>query len=96
MQRNPGCTVAGSVPAFTYASLISVTRNHAGVLVEVGYMGYLAPMPPPAVLTPMEYTNHHLLGISDKVCGGVHSTTRVLHRNSGRSPAPKSTGGSTS
>lgn len=40
MRWNPGCAVTGSVPAFTYASLPSVTRQHAGVLVDVGYMGY--------------------------------------------------------
>jgi hypothetical protein len=57
----------------------------AGVLVEVGYMGYLAPMPPPVVSTPTGICSFHLLGISNQVYGGVHATTQVLHRNSGRS-----------
>lgn len=49
MQWNPGCAVASSVPAFTYASRLPVTRQPAGVLVEVGYMKYWASMPPPAI-----------------------------------------------
>lgn len=49
MQRSPGCTVSGSVPVFTYASRLLVANQPAGVLAEVGFMGYLAPMPPPDV-----------------------------------------------
>lgn len=49
MQWNPGCAVTSSVPAFTYASRLPVTRQPAGVLVEVGYMEYLASMPPPVI-----------------------------------------------
>lgn len=52
MQRNPRCTVTDSVPVFTYASRLPVTNQPAGVLVEVGYMRCLAPMPSPVVLTP--------------------------------------------
>ena len=57
MRRNPRCAVASSVPVFTYASRLPVTRQPAGVLVAVGYMRYLALMPPPAVSTPTGYTN---------------------------------------
>ncbi len=71
MRRNPGCTVAGIVPVFTYASLLPVTKQHAGVLVDVGYMGYLAPMPHPAVSTPTGVCSFHLLGISNQVCSSV-------------------------
>lgn len=49
MQRSPGCTVSGSVPVFTYASRLLVANQPAGVLAEVGFMGYWAPMPPPDV-----------------------------------------------
>ena len=85
IQWNPRCAVADSVPVFTYASLTPVTRRHAGVLVEVGYMRYLALMPPPVVSTPTGIYLFHLHGISNQVYGGVHATTQVLHRNSGRS-----------
>lgn len=44
-----GGAVTSSVPAFTYASRLPVTRQPAGVLVEVGYMEYLASMPPPVI-----------------------------------------------
>ena len=84
MQRNPGCAVANSVPAFTYASRPSVTRQPAGVLVEIGYMRYLALMPFPAIsiahksmsLSPPE---HLLSGLQR-----CHPTTGVLRCNSGR------------
>lgn len=88
MRRNPGCAVTGSVPAFTYASQSPVTRQLAGVLVEVGYIRYLAPMPPPAESTPTKVGRFHLLDRFCQVCSGVHSTTRVLHCNSGRTKIP--------
>ena len=88
MRRNPGCAVTGSVPAFTYASQSPVTRQLAGVLVEVGYIRYLAPMPPPAESTPTKVGRFHLLDHFCQVCSGVHSTTRVLHCNSGRTKIP--------
>jgi hypothetical protein len=88
MRRNPGCAVTGSVPAFTYASQSPVTRQLAGVLVEVGYIRYLAPMPPPAESTPTKVGRFHLLDRFCQVCSGVHSTTRVLHCNSGRTGIP--------
>lgn len=88
MRRNPGCAVTGSVPAFTYASQSPVTRQLAGVLVEVGYIRYLAPMPPPAESTPTKVGRFHLLDRFCQVCSGVHSTTRVLHCNSGRTEIP--------
>ena len=50
-------------------------------------MRYLAPMPPPDVSTPDRLLASPFRVIY-RVCGGVHSTTRVLHRNSGRSSAP--------
>lgn len=49
MQQSPGCTVSGSVPVFTYASRLLVANQPAGVLAEVGFIGYLAPMPSPGV-----------------------------------------------
>lgn len=61
MQRSPGCTVTGSVPAFTYASRLPVTRQPAGVLAAVGYMRYLAPMPPPVVSITNRIRLLHLL-----------------------------------
>lgn len=84
IQRSPGCAVTGSVPVFTYASLPPVIRQHAGVLADVGYMGYLAPTPHPAVSTPTEVCSFNLFGISNQVCSGVHATTLVLYCNSGR------------
>jgi hypothetical protein len=71
MRRNPGCAVAGSVPVFTYASLTPVTRRHAGVLVAVGNMRYLAPMPPPAVSTPTGICLFSPPWHSNQVCGCV-------------------------
>lgn len=49
MQRSPGCTVSSSVPVFTYASRLHVAIQPAGVLAEVGFIRYLALMPPPDV-----------------------------------------------
>lgn len=49
MQWSPECTVSSSVPVFTYASRLLVANQPAGVLAEVEFMGYLAPMPPPDV-----------------------------------------------
>ena len=48
-QQNPECIVTDSVSVFTYASRLPVSRQPAGVLVAVGYMRYLALMPPPIV-----------------------------------------------
>ena len=53
MWQGPGCTVAGSVPVFTYAPLTPVARRHVGVLAEIGYMRHLALMPSPIALTPI-------------------------------------------
>lgn len=63
IQRSPGCTITGIVPVFTYASQPPVTRGLAGVLAAVGFMRYLALMPPPIISTPTEICRIHLLGI---------------------------------
>ena len=78
MQWNPGCAVTSSVPAFTYASRLPVTRQPAGVLAAVGYTRYLALVPPPVVSITNEiryFTSYRAFSSGSQRC---HVTTRAL------------------
>ena len=78
MRRNPRCAVASSVPVFTYASRLPVTRQPAGVLAAVGYTRYLALVPPPVVSITNEiryFTSYRAFSSGSQ---RYHVTTRAL------------------